>query len=31
MLERLIGWIFGNLAEAWYGGMNFDLDDEESV
>ncbi len=29
MFERLLGWLVGNIAESLYGGMNFDLEEED--
>lgn len=31
MLERFIGWIAANIADRLYGGMNFELDEEDFV
>ena len=31
VLERFIGWLFGSLGNYWYGSMEIDFDDEESV
>ena len=31
MFEKFIGWIVGRIADRLYGGLSFDLDEEDFV